>query len=601
MEAESKGIERKRTGFFPWWVIALFVACFLAQLFFQTQVVQFKTEYDHDRNIIVARELAETGILSYLGRAYAINPPLYYAIHAAMISIFGFSYFIVKFTELSLFFLGSVLVYFITRRVFGSRKAGLLAFILSGALTWTSLYASAVRSYSSVFLFGALLIYAYLRFLEKQSWIRAIISGAVFGLCMLTKESFIFLGLALALHFLIFSALINDKHVKNYGMSRPLILGIIAIVVSLAVYLPWIYYLSANHLTMPWDIHVFNPQVSWASQKTGWNPGSVLSVFAIFFQNWPVMLSCAFIMLALKAKSSIKKSLVEEPALWAVLFALFIPLLTITTILIPSNLHQYFFIFAPLPIISAGLVFGKKNIIGSGYLRLLILTALILSAIIMSIINIPQLTMPVGDFTNEDSRKFMNALTPADTVAGEWYSTMNVFTKAYAEYFPSATPQPGFFLVNGVDYYMRSGPFTNDETPDYLEYFTTFHAPPMWGEKSVFVYRVNKTALAGGLGLECAGMIKVERADGSPARQAQVTVSSKDSGWSIPYISGNDGSVDVFIPQGSSGSIGVQVKAIGFKEYSGTLKVPPSLCDETQSILLSPTSKFFHGFNESRY
>ena len=598
VEAESEGVERKSTALFPWWVIALFILCFAAQFFIQTQVVQFKTEYDHDRNLMIAKGLSETGILSFLGKAYVGNPPLYYAIHAIPMALFGFNYVVVKLLELLLFFGGAVIAYLITLKVFESRKAAVLAFLLSGGLTWTAIYASAVRFYSVVFFFASLLIYAYVLFLEKQSWKRSLFLGSVFGLCMLTKDSFAFVGFAICLHFAL-HVLLAAK--GNEQRLRLLKFGIIAAFAAIIVYSPWIFYLNANGLQFPWDFHKMEASgdLPWGNRT---DLGPFYNVFVLMFQNWPVMTFSIFLFLffSIKAGGSFKNSFRQEPLIWVLIVVAISTPLVHKLILKLVDLHQAFFVFAPLPILASGLVFGKKTPLKSRYLRLVVLTALILSAAIMSAVKVQQLTMPMSDFMSEDSWKFMDSLTPADAVAVECYSTMNVFTKAYAEYFPHARPEPVFFILNGVDYYMHSGLPAKEDIPDYIERVTTFYKPFGWCGTPVVVFSVNKTLIAESLGLECAGRLKLEGPDGRPARQAQVTVANPDAGWSIPYVSGNDGMVEVYVPKGSSGNFVFYVKAIGFKEQSGTVGIPES-CNDTMQVSLSPTSKFFHGFNESRY
>jgi len=590
---------QKRAALFPWWVILIFIACFLAQLFFQTQIVQFKTAYDHDRNILIARGLSETGIQSLLNRAFVGNPPLYYIIHAIPMHFFGFDYFTVKLLELLMFFGGAIFVYLITYKVFESRKAAVLAFILSGGFTWTSLYASAVRYYSVVFFFSAFVIYAYIEFLRKPSIATTTFTGSAFGLSLLAKESFAFLGAALVVHFLVFLKFTNNEKNTKINLLK---LGLIAAGISILVYAPWLFYLYANGLPMPWTTHIVEVtgNIPWGT-PSGKQP--VYQVVSELFTGWPVMFSCVILFFVIKLKS-FRKSVAHEPALWALFCAALLSILFVTLGLRVADLHVYFFAFTPLPILSAGLVFGKENLTGSGYIRGLLFAALILCAVIMSSVKVQELTMPAGSFTTEDSRKFLDGLTPADTIAmGDWYSLIDVFNKAYADYFPYAKPDPGFFLSVGVDYYIHLGPLMAEDVPVYLKRFTSFHVPPAWYAKSAVVYRVNKTLLASSLGLECAGRIRIEGPNGSTAKQARLRVEDANASQSIPYISGNDGIIDLFVfpQQKSSRILNVSVSAIGFRKYSGTLEVPSS-CNETQIIRLSPvSSKFFHRFNETRY
>ena len=112
-------------------------------------------EYDHARNLEIAREMSHTGLMSYFGANFLSNPPLMYAIHALFIRLFGFHYFVNRMIDLS-FWIGAM---FILRKI--SHLEGIKNLHFLVGLSWMMIYATAIRSYSDVLFFSSLALLRY--------------------------------------------------------------------------------------------------------------------------------------------------------------------------------------------------------------------------------------------------------------------------------------------------------------------------------------------------------------------------------------------------------------------------------------------------------
>ena len=184
-------------------VVLIFLAVFLFHLIFQTVFFQTLTEYDHDRDLIIGKEIYERGTISYFGSAYIINPPLNYLMHASLNFLSGeFIYLHHQIFEIVMFFLALVLIYFIMLELTANKKVALYTFLIS-SLAWSFTFATAIRSYSLTLLFGNLIIFAYIKYLKKPDWKWAVITGIVLGLGMLAKTSLAWLAMIITLHFIL--------------------------------------------------------------------------------------------------------------------------------------------------------------------------------------------------------------------------------------------------------------------------------------------------------------------------------------------------------------------------------------------------------------
>ncbi len=257
-----------------WIIILIFLLKFIFHLFWD-----YAYTYDHNRNLLVIRDIVQYSTYTYYGFNYVVNPPLYYFLLAIPGLIFGVSHFSIQFFVLINYFLGSLLIYKIVLKLTKSEKLALLSFLFA-FLNPTSFLIEDIDYFDIVFLMAALLVYTYFNFLDNPNLKNSFFFGAFIGLSMLTKDSFLIFNILIALHYLIF---VKNKNWKN---------TLISFCISLAVYLPWILYLLINNLPFPWQAHAgdITGNLEWG----GYQPRPYYYGYFILLKNCPIITLISF-------------------------------------------------------------------------------------------------------------------------------------------------------------------------------------------------------------------------------------------------------------------------------------------------------------------
>ncbi len=257
-----------------WIIFSVFLLKFIFHLFWD-----YAYTYDHNRNLLVIRDIVQYGTYTYYGFNYVVNPPLYYLLLSIPGAVFGVSHFSIQFFVLINYFLASFLIYKIVFKLTKSEKLALFSFLIA-FLNPTSLLIEDIDYFDIVFLMGALLVYTYFDFLDNPNTKNAVIFGIVIGLSMLTKDSFLIFNLLIALHYFIF---VKNKDWKNI---------LISLSISFIVYSPWFLYLFINNLPFPWQSHAgdITGNLEWG----GYQPMPYYHGYIILLKNCPVIVLVSF-------------------------------------------------------------------------------------------------------------------------------------------------------------------------------------------------------------------------------------------------------------------------------------------------------------------
>lgn len=157
---------------------------------------------------------------------------------ALSIKVFGNSIFAVRFPSVLLHVLSTLLVYHIGRRM-GKSTPAFFAAIFFGTSGYLLAFVSGAEGMDHVdtaFTFYILLsTFAFLRYLEKSTWKRALLVGLFVGMAVLTKwlVGLVVLGAWGILLLVRFRK--NGNHWKNYGLAW---------IIALLVFIPWQIYCS---------------------------------------------------------------------------------------------------------------------------------------------------------------------------------------------------------------------------------------------------------------------------------------------------------------------------------------------------------------------
>ncbi|MBR9681382.1 MAG: hypothetical protein GOV00_01130 [Candidatus Altiarchaeota archaeon] len=279
--------------------------------------------YDHARNLEVAREMANTGLMSYYGENFVSNPPLLYMVHALIIKLFGFHYILHRMVDL-LFWIAAMFVLEALGKEVNVQHLGLLI-----GLSWTFVYATAIRSYSDTLLLSAIMLLLYFRFKKEPSLRGAMWFGISYGVA----------GWAKYPPFLLSAFFLLDWLVHK----KPLKYIIIALVVGSSFALPLIAYAQFNGLPMPWTASV-DTNVVW---RTG-DPQTLYEPYLLLLKMWPALFTLAFSSLRLDLFSAI---LVGVPLIGRVVSKVF-------------EVRHYFFIIIAMGVLASRFIEKKTMALG---------------------------------------------------------------------------------------------------------------------------------------------------------------------------------------------------------------------------------------------
>lgn len=541
-------------------------------LIFQLTVFQTNTEYDHNRDLVITRELAEQGTFSYFGQVYVINPPLNYILHALPIWITGhFSYVLQKVLEIILFWVGICLTYFVALEFFSDKKKALSAFILA-AVTWSFILASAIRFYSVVLLFGNVLLLSYLLYIKHPSTRRLLFFGVAIGLAMLIKSSFVFFILILLAHFF-------AMHIIQKDIRRLLMHSISLAIAPVLIYLPYLIYICANKLPMPWQAYSLSTgqQAAWLA---GYVHPPVWSGYVQLFKFWPVLTSIAVVATILffcKERGRLNKKLF-------LVISLFLLTPLMTWFIRAADMHHWFYVFTALPLLA---VYAIYKLAETTKVSSRILFCVLLLAILsMWAIKLPHWGHNIQEYWASEVFTFMSGLKANESILSEWnYNLFDALSPAYVGY--SAQFNPAQAAIYGANYYVAIA----KQDLEFLQFNKLITTPPP--KQELHIYEINLPKVYTYLNLTSRGKLKLINSKNKPVKSAQCYINSISAKWAIQQISDNAGEMEYIVPLEWSGPANISCMAIGYKPYDAAIVAT--------NINLGKLSAFFHKYTVSRY
>jgi hypothetical protein len=344
---------------------------------------------------------------------------------------------------------------------------------------------------------------------------------------------------------------------------------------ALLLYVPYLYYIFINGLPWPW-------QANFASLSGAWAAGAeripVWHIYIEMLKTWPILFAASLVAIGLQVKSE-KKSVLMSTNFLFILTVLVTPLL-VPLLLRLTALNHWFYIFIPLPILSAQLIEKIPKYKKHAFIALLIFLA------ITGAYQISQNVASREAYNNEELDSFLAELTPSDTLLSEWrYTHINVFSEAYAEYSQSFDPMNA--VIYASDYYISSERL--EEAP-FLELYKQFSSEtPVYGG-NFYAYKIDLPALLEIGNLSSNGQVLLVNSDGEPVSYARCTISGES--WNLPQMSNKAGEIEMIMPRGYSGEAQLQCTAMGYAPYQGPA---------TETVNLGKLSSFRHNYKDTRF
>ncbi len=501
--------------------------------------------YDHNRNLLVIKDLVNYGTYTYFGYNFVINPPLFFIIYSLFGLFIGVSHFSMQFIGLLIYFLASIIIYKIVELISKSRDAPIIAFIIT-FLNPTSLLIEEIDFFAINLLMSSLLLLTYLLFIKNQSIKNALILGLIAGLSMLTKDSFIIFLLLLVIHYLFFS-----RFNKN---------SLISILTALITYLPWVSYLLLNNLPMPWQSHAgeLSGNLSWGGELTT----PFYHAFYLLLINWPVLFLLSIIYCFIGKNKLLKTIIIIGPIIVRLILHYFV-------------IDHIYFLFIALPIASSLLIVNK---------RLKNYSSLIITAITISfIINNYNTLFINGSFTRDscDFIDFLHSLKPSDSVIVDELNPID-----YTHFALMSNARFEHVNSNNYDFFVMS------IIRQGANLFITNHSVnlPLLYHFNCVVRGVNNDYFVYSIPHNSSMTIKVV-SDGKPLSNAVLLFVINNS--SIIGLTSNDGSYDYFIPVRPSL---IKAYRVGF---NSTTIINPK--NDLIVINLKRLPLFTTGYNFTRY
>jgi hypothetical protein len=347
----------------------------------------------------------------------------------------------------------------------------------------------------------------------------------------------------------------------------------LAALLAAIVYAPYLIYVAVNGLPWPW-------QANLASLSAAWTNGARIppwQVYLDFFKTWPVLLLASLAAIILQFKSE-RKSILSSHKLLLILAVLVTPFL-IPMVLRLTALNHWFYLFIPLPILSAYLV-GRAGKFAKPLLIILVGALLITGAF-----QISQNVAPISVYNNEELNSFVKELTPSDTILSEWrYTYFDVFSPAYSEY--ATQPDPGAIITLSADYYLS----TKQIDLPFLEQKQVISSDIPIYKGDIFVYAVDLNSLLSSNNLTKKGTVTLVNSENKPVSYAQCQIYAEN--WAIPQISNRAGEISLIVPKSFASEPSLQCKAMGYEDYAGPV---------SDMVNLGKLNGFAHKYYNTRY
>lgn len=585
--------------------VIAFVVFVLFNMFFQGWGVR----YDASRNEKVITELVTYGTFTYFDVPFIVSPPLYFIIHSVPVALFGTDQAVFKFTEAAMYLLGLVIIFFFMGELNLPKKLRYFVFLfpLIDVVMFNQI--QALDFWGAILLFTSLIMLFYIRIYKKPSLFNIIGFGVAVGASMLVKSSFIFLIIPLILHYFIFSLLKKDL--------KAIIPIVIALIIGLAVYSPWIYYLTSNGFPI-----ITNPE---AQGQVIWDPNFQAYSFADiysdvwlkrFFILYPfsIIIGLYFILATFRSiqfEEGFKlrrrlayfyyknRGLLGSSFIALLMIIILLPFFNALMIVIPVG-EQYISIGIAIYMLLGIILFKSRD------RKLQYLIALVL------VVNVLYAATSFFPFTKDQQHystcelytEFFSSLGSDSTILVDErlsplaYPTHNIMYKPFFEWFSyQENYDVSRIITLNVDYIVL---IDSDRIPSYLSstFFEQVESHSCQDLRTGNTYNsvvfrvVDRDAFASSVGLPEKGEFTI-KGDGSPI-QASVLVSTE--GFDLQYKSKRDGSLILYFP--AEGEYNIQVVRPGFKSSVQTVQIP---LDGDININLGKDSPFITHTTSNRY
>lgn len=531
--------------------------------------------YDTARNEKIITEFARYGTFTYFDVPFIVSPPLYYIIHSFPVGIFGAGQGVFKTTEITLYFLGALIAFFIVKEFRLSDRAGLLAFFLL-LIDGQMFGIQAIDFWGIILLFSSLLILFFVSIWKKGGILNYLGFGVSVGLGMLSKSSFIFIIIPLVLTFLAFS--LARKDFKRIGWLA------FSILVGVALYSPWMYYLTSNGFPI-----ITNPE---AQNKLPWDPDFKGYSYQDIYKNawidyWPIIYPFSIAVGGFLIFQHIKAAKFEEKIrkvkklkyflyryreLGVILIGLLVVVITLpffNRLLVGIPVGEQFLSIALASYLVIVIAFFKANDRRVKYIiiGILVVNSAWTAATIKPAFYWEEHQLTCGLYTNFFSSLGSDkAVIVDEKISRIAYPAHNVLYKSFFEWFSyNENYDISRILTMNMDYVVV---IDSERVPGYLKsgFFAlegNYTCKDFTGREDykVLVYSVRDLdGIARSAGLGRKAVLSIE-SYGMPV-QAAIFVSG-DGGFAIEYKSKRDGRVNIYLP--GSGNFTANIVRTGFK------------------------------------